>query len=164
MERPLILIHFLEFSVVIVEHSCLKYCIFTKLFQIVCLIIVHNFTCENAKYDCMLWKILCFNLPFWEFSYILLHIWNIITSSNFSKFCAQIEVKTRKMVMTVYSLSSNLCLKTISIVKPAFNQTLLHCHLKIVFTYLHILWLDWLNRFSWQPCFIFNEKHREREN
>ena len=49
---------FWVFSYIIDEYSCLKYCIFTKLSQIMYLIDVHILVCQHAKYDCMLWKVL----------------------------------------------------------------------------------------------------------
>ena len=45
---------FWVFSYIIDKHSCLKYCIFIKLSQIVCLIIVRILVCQHAKCDCRL--------------------------------------------------------------------------------------------------------------
>ena len=61
---------FRRFSYIIDGHSCLKYCISTKLSQIVCLTNVHILVCQYAKCDCRLWRVLWFNCVFWEFSYI----------------------------------------------------------------------------------------------
>ena len=55
---------FWVFLYIIDEHSCLNYCIFTKLSQILCLISVLILLCQRAKFDCRLWKVLAF---FWEF-------------------------------------------------------------------------------------------------
>ena len=44
-------------SYIIDEFSCLKYCIFTKLSQIVYLINIQIFLCQHAKCDCRLWKV-----------------------------------------------------------------------------------------------------------
>ena len=49
MECPLILVRFLVFSYIINEHSCLNYCIFTKLSQILCVISIHILVCQLAK-------------------------------------------------------------------------------------------------------------------
>ena len=51
---------FWVFSYIGDEHSCLKYCIFTKLSQIVYPINVHILVCQHARCDCRLWKILWF--------------------------------------------------------------------------------------------------------
>ena len=45
---------FWVFTYIINELSCLKYCIFIKLSQIVCLINVHIFECLHVKCDCWL--------------------------------------------------------------------------------------------------------------
>ena len=93
MECPLILLRFFwEFSYIINEHSCLKYFIFTKHSQIVYLMNVYILVCQHAKYDCRLWKALWFNRFLGNFQ-LLLHIWNVITSSNFYKLCVKAEVK-----------------------------------------------------------------------
>ena len=76
MEGLLILLRFWVFSYIVDEHSCLKYCIFTKLLQIVCLINVHILVCQHAKCDCRLWKVFWFDCVFSAFSYIT-------TCSNF---------------------------------------------------------------------------------
>ena len=60
-------VFFWVFSYIIDEHSCLKYCIYTKLSQIMCLINVHILVCQLAKYDCWLWKVLSFNCIFWDY-------------------------------------------------------------------------------------------------
>ena len=60
---------FWVFQYIIVEHSSLKYCIFSKLSQIVCLINVYILICQHTKCDCRLWKVLWFNYGLWEFSY-----------------------------------------------------------------------------------------------
>ena len=85
MEHPLILSRFWVFSYIIDDHSCLNYCIFTKLLQIVYLINVHILLCQLAKYNCRLWKVLWFKLRSWKFSYIILHVWHVITSPSFYK-------------------------------------------------------------------------------
>ena len=64
MKSPLILLLFWVFSYIIDEHSCLKYCILTKLSQIMCLIIVHILVCQHAKYACRLWRFLWFTVFF----------------------------------------------------------------------------------------------------
>ena len=51
------------------KHSCLKYCIFTKHSQIVCLTCVHILVCPYAQFDCRLWKFLEFNCVFCKLSY-----------------------------------------------------------------------------------------------
>ena len=56
---------FWVFSYIIDEYSCLKYCIFTKLLQIVCLINIDILECQYLKCDCWLWKVLRFNCIFW---------------------------------------------------------------------------------------------------
>ena len=62
------------FSYIIDEYSCLKYCIFTKLSQIVCLINVHILDYQHAKCDCWLWKVLWFDCVFlWIFHIITYH-------------------------------------------------------------------------------------------
>ena len=45
------------FSYIIDEYSCLKYCIFTKHSQIVCLTDIHILVCQHVKCDCWLWKV-----------------------------------------------------------------------------------------------------------
>ena len=70
-ETPLILLHFLG---IFVHNYCLKYCIFTKLSQIVYLIDVHMLVCQHTKFDSQLWKVLLFNCIFWEFFHILLKL------------------------------------------------------------------------------------------
>ena len=67
MEGSLILLRFWVFSYIIDEYSCLKYCIFTKLSQIVCLINVHILVCQHVKCDCWLWKVFYLICVFWEF-------------------------------------------------------------------------------------------------
>ena len=70
-ETPLdYVVYFKEFSYIIDNYSCLKYYIFTKLSQTVCLINVHILVCQHAKCDCKLWKVLRFYCVLWEFSYI----------------------------------------------------------------------------------------------
>ena len=49
---------FYESSYIIDEHSCLKYFIFTKLSQIMCLINAHILVYQHAKCDCKLWEVL----------------------------------------------------------------------------------------------------------
>ena len=52
---------FWVFSYFIDEFSCLKYCIFTKLLQIVCLINVNILVCQNAKCGYIrLWMVFSF--------------------------------------------------------------------------------------------------------
>ena len=52
------LVFFKEFLYIIDDNSWLKYCIFTKLSQIVCSINVHILVWQHAKYDdCRLWKV-----------------------------------------------------------------------------------------------------------
>ena len=48
---------FRVFSYINDNYSCLKYCIFTKLSQIVCLINIHILVCQHAKCACRLWKV-----------------------------------------------------------------------------------------------------------
>ena len=61
MEQLLILLCiFWVFSYIIDKHSCLKYCIFTKLSQIVYLIDVHVLLYEYAKCNCWLCNVLSF--------------------------------------------------------------------------------------------------------
>ena len=52
---------FCVFSKIFDEHSCLKCCIFTKLSEIVCMIIVHILLYEHDKCACRLWKVLWLN-------------------------------------------------------------------------------------------------------
>ena len=54
---------FWVFSYIIDEYSCQRYCIFTKLSQMVCLINMYILKCQHAKCDCWLW----FNCIFWVF-------------------------------------------------------------------------------------------------
>ena len=66
------------FSHIIYEHSYLKYYIFTKLLQIVCLINTHIYW--HVRYNCKLWHaywIYCF---FWELCTQLtnIHVWSIV--------------------------------------------------------------------------------------
>ena len=45
---------------------------------------VHILVFQHAKCDCRLWLVLWSNaFFFWQFSYIILHVWNVRTSSNF---------------------------------------------------------------------------------
>ena len=46
------------FHTLLTGDSCLKYCNFTKLSQIKCLINVHILVCQHAKCDCKLWKVM----------------------------------------------------------------------------------------------------------
>ena len=48
-------------ALLIDNNSCLKYCIFTKLSQIECLINEHILQCHYVKCDCLLW-ITCLKL------------------------------------------------------------------------------------------------------
>ena len=50
-------VFFWVFSYIIDEHSCLKYCFFTKHSQIVCLINAHILIYQHARCDCKLWKV-----------------------------------------------------------------------------------------------------------
>ena len=79
---PRFYIVFRVFSCTIDEHySCLKYCIFTKILHIVCLINVNILVCQHAKCDCRLWNVLWLNFVFFGiFLYILQHVWNNIAS------------------------------------------------------------------------------------
>ena len=61
-------VFFWVFSYIIDEYSCLKYCIFTKHSQIVCLINVYILEYQHAKYDCWLWQVFYFAF-FKNFSY-----------------------------------------------------------------------------------------------
>ena len=61
---------FWVFSYMIDDHSCLKFCIFTKLSQIMCLINLYIFKCQHAK----MWRQVMEGSPielflFWYFSY-----------------------------------------------------------------------------------------------
>ena len=65
MEGSLILLRFLGIFIHFIdEYSCLKYCIFTKLSQMVCLINMYILKCQHAKCDCLLWKVLWFHFLF----------------------------------------------------------------------------------------------------
>ena len=80
------------------SHSCLNYCIFTKLSQIVCLIDVHILKYQHAECGCWLW-----NCIFGYFSYIttFLKRYNYIkqisqkltaivfSRTNFHRMCVQ---------------------------------------------------------------------------
>ena len=66
------------FSYTFDEHSCLKYCIFTKVSQIVCIINVHFLVCQHAKYDSSLWNVL------WEFKHY--------TFIKLLQLCVKVEV------------------------------------------------------------------------
>ena len=68
------------FSYITDKYSCLNCCISTKLSQIVCLVNVHILACQRAKCHCRLRKFL-----FRFLRTLALHIWNVITSSNFYK-------------------------------------------------------------------------------
>ena len=83
---------FLGFSYIIDKHSCLKYCIFTKLSRIVFLINVQILVYWHAKCDCRLRKVLLFDCVLFKNFHIILHIWNVIASSNFYKLCIKAEV------------------------------------------------------------------------
>ena len=58
---------FWVFSYTIDEHSCLKYCILTKLSQMVYLYLINMYIlkCQHTKCDCRL-----FHCVIWEFSCI----------------------------------------------------------------------------------------------
>ena len=76
---------FWVFSYIIDEYLYLKNCIFTKLTEIVCLINIHILECQDAKCECRLWKVLSFNCVLFGYFHILLHVWDVIASSNFYK-------------------------------------------------------------------------------
>ena len=67
IESPLILFRFLSIFIPNDEHSCLNYCIFTKISQIVCLINRYILTCRHARCDYKVQKVIWFNC-FEEFS------------------------------------------------------------------------------------------------
>ena len=72
------------------EHSCLKYCIFSQHSQSVCLININILVCQKARCDCKDSLVqLCLFVNF----RILLHVSNVITSSNFYNLCVKAEVK-----------------------------------------------------------------------
>ena len=88
-----VMFFFKEFSYIIDKHLCLKHCIFVKLSQILCLFNVHILVCQNTKCECSLCMVLWFDCVFFGNFHILLHIWNVITSSNFYKLCVKVECK-----------------------------------------------------------------------
>ena len=67
------------------EYSCLKWSIFTKLPQIVCLINTHILICWNARCNYKLRKALWFDCFFWKFQCLIRH-----SSSNFLKICGKL--------------------------------------------------------------------------
>ena len=79
---------FWVFSYIIDDLSCLNCFISTKLSQIVCLINVYILLCQYSKCYGRLSNLMCF---FGNF-HILLHVWNVITPSNFYKLCVKAEV------------------------------------------------------------------------
>ena len=83
---------FMEFSYIIDDHSCLKYIFSTKLSQIVCLINLKLLVCQHDKCDCWLWKVNWFNRFVFGNFHILLHVWNVIISTNFYNLCLEAEV------------------------------------------------------------------------
>ena len=58
------------------DHSCVKCCIFIKLSQIMCPIIIYILIYQHAKCYCRFWKALWLNALFGNF-HILLHAWNV---------------------------------------------------------------------------------------
>ena len=52
---------------------------------------IYILICQHTKCDYRLWKVLWFNCIFCKFS-LLIHVWNVITSSNFYKLCIKTEV------------------------------------------------------------------------
>ena len=89
----------------VIMYSCLKYCIFTKLSQIVCLIDVHILVCQHAKCDWWLWKVLWFNWIFWVFSYIILSFMtaNYETRFDFIAFLG-ISIHCRDRLSLMYDV------------------------------------------------------------
>ena len=62
---------FCEYSHIIKYHSCLRWCILTKLSQTVCLVNTHILVYRYGRCDCRLLKVLWFIFVFLEFSYIM---------------------------------------------------------------------------------------------
>ena len=83
---------FYSFSYIIDDHLCLKCFISPKLSQIVCLINVLILVYQHAKCDSKLRKVLRFYCVFFGNFHIYLHVWNVITSSNFYKLCVKAKV------------------------------------------------------------------------
>ena len=120
----------------------LKYCIFTKLSHPMYLINIQNLVCQYARFDCKLWKILWFYYAFWEFSYILLHVWNLLNLSNFYIFCIKIKNKSFVIIYGYVSLVSRderqkkivnqFLSATVSLIKKIISASLKH-HYYIVF-------------------------------
>ena len=85
----------------------MKYFIFTKHSQIVCLINVHILVCQMWLQVMEGYMI---QLRFWVFSYITTYVWKFIASSNFYKLFVKAEVYRWKVnicnyLWSIYGLS-----------------------------------------------------------
>ena len=111
-EGPLILLRFLGIFMhylLTSIHGLNKYCIFTKLLQIMCLINVQILVCTYGKCDCRLWKAFYITCVFDNFSYIILHVLNDITSSSFYRMYVKAEVKKCKLCKNLWLRQSSFC-------------------------------------------------------
>ena len=72
---------FWAFSYIIIDHSCLNCWISTKLLQIMCLINTHILVYQHANVTAGYERFS--DLIAFLRIFILLHVWNVITSSNF---------------------------------------------------------------------------------
>ena len=83
MECSSNLLHFWTFLYIIIDHSCLNYCISTKLSLIICLINTNILICRQAS---KLWNASWFYFVFCEYCIQQLtniHVWTVAYPPNF---------------------------------------------------------------------------------